>query len=221
MSANIDVNKPVDLTERNRANAQHSTGPKTPEGKLKVSQNARKLGIFVADSTLEQEDPREFADTLAGYMTDYTPQGEIETELVRQLTAATHRLRRLERIETGVMYTDDAPKTRVDGDIIMGKIYMERARVIDQVERARFRAERSFNRVYKDLEARKAARPEPRPIPMLAQIVLNMKDEATPAFVRAGNVQNKPRFMPAINFGSKNCTVFFPTEVRPPNKEAA
>ena len=215
MSANNDI------LERNRINAQHSTGPKTPEGKQKVSQNARKLGLFVADSTLEQEDPREFADLLAGYMTDYAPEGEIETELVRQLTASTHRLRRLERIETGLMYTEDEPGIRLDADVIIAKIFMARSKFIEQVERARGRAERSFNRVYKDLETRKAARTEPRPTPMLAQIVLNMKEEATPAYVRAGNAQNKPRFIPETVFGSEICTVFLPGTVRTPDKEAA
>ena len=215
MSANNDI------LERNRINAQNSTGPKTPEGKQKVSQNARKLGLFVADSTLEQEDPREFADLLAGYMTDYAPEGEIETELVRQLTASTHRLRRLERIETGLMYTEDEPDIRLDADVIIAKIFMARSKFIEQVERARGRAERSFNRVYKDLETRKATRTEPRPTPMLAQIVLNMKEEATPAYVRAGNAQNKPRFIPETVFGSEICTVFLPGTVRTPDKEAA
>ena len=215
MSANSDI------LERNRINAQNSTGPKTPEGKQIVSQNARKLGLFVADSTLEQEDPSEFAGILAGYMTDYAPQGEIETELVRQLTVATHRLRRLERVETGVMYAEDEPNIRLDADIILSKIFIDRLDIIDSIDRARGRAERSFNRVYKDLEARKAARIEPRPVPMLAQILLNMKEEATPELVRAGNAQNKPKFAPRSIVNSEVRRVFRSSTLLHPDKDAA
>ena len=35
----------AEMTERNRANAQHSTGPRTEEGKAASSQNARKHGL--------------------------------------------------------------------------------------------------------------------------------------------------------------------------------
>src|SRR5690348_684694 len=38
-------------TYRNRQNAQHSTGPRTPEGKRRSSQNARKHGL-TADGVL-------------------------------------------------------------------------------------------------------------------------------------------------------------------------
>jgi hypothetical protein len=48
-----------------------------------------------------------------------------------------------------------------------------------------------------------------------------MKEEATPAYVRAGNAQNKPRFIPETVFGSEICTVFLPGTVRPPDQEAA
>ena len=35
----------AETTERNRSNAQHSTGPRTEEGKAASSQNARKHGL--------------------------------------------------------------------------------------------------------------------------------------------------------------------------------
>ena len=35
----------AEMTERNRANAQHSTGPRTEDGKAASSQNARKHGL--------------------------------------------------------------------------------------------------------------------------------------------------------------------------------
>jgi len=169
-------------------------GPRTPEGKKRVSQNARKHGIFVADSTLEQEDPQDFAEILAGYVLDYCPQGGVELELVRQLTTSTHRLRRLERIETGVLYSEDVPGTRLDASIILAVQYRDCEKLIASVERSRTRAERTFNRVYKDLEARKAARPTHRTPPENVEIATNLKAEPTSPAVRAVNLQNKPLF---------------------------
>ena len=43
-----------------RKNAKHSTGPRTPEGKARSSQNARKHGLFARDTLLPDENPEEF-----------------------------------------------------------------------------------------------------------------------------------------------------------------
>ena len=108
-----------------------------------------------------------------------------------------------------------------NSDIILSKIFIDRLDIIDSIDRARGRAERSFNRVYKDLEARKAARIEPRPVPMLAQILLNMMEEATPELVRAGNAQNKPKFAPRSIVNSEVRRVFRSSTLLHPDKDAA
>jgi len=191
-------------------------GPNTPEGKKRVSQNARKHGIFVADSTLEQEDPQDFAEILAGYVLDYCPLGGIELELVRQLTTSTHRLRRLERIETGILYSEDVPDTHLDATVILAMQFRDREKLINSVERSRTRAERSFNRVYKDLEVRKAARITQRTPPEELEIAGNMKEEPIPAAVRAGNLQNKPVLAPQSSSGYPVRTVLRAVASRKP-----
>ena len=45
--------------EANRANAQHSTGPRTPEGKAKVSRNPVKHGLTSKDVILRSDEDRE------------------------------------------------------------------------------------------------------------------------------------------------------------------
>ena len=52
-------------TEANRANAQKSTGPRTPEGKAKVAQNALKHGLLAKQAVVVGEDTRRFR-ALAG-----------------------------------------------------------------------------------------------------------------------------------------------------------
>jgi len=44
----------------NRANAQHSTGPRTPEGKTASSMNALKHGADAASVVIPGEDPAQY-----------------------------------------------------------------------------------------------------------------------------------------------------------------
>ena len=44
----------------NRENAKKSTGPRTEEGKARVSLNALKHGLLARDAVLPSEDPAEF-----------------------------------------------------------------------------------------------------------------------------------------------------------------
>ena len=70
-----------------------STGPITDIGKAISAQNARKLGLFISDHTLVQEEAQEFAEILAGYAVEYVPISPIEQTLVHNLaTAARHEL---------------------------------------------------------------------------------------------------------------------------------
>jgi hypothetical protein len=144
-----------------------ATGPRTPEGKLIVSQNARKLGLFISDSTLELEDPQELADLLAGYTADYNPRGAIEQELLRQLAIATHRLRRLERIETAVLFSEEIAHTRHEGGLILANRFTSESITLEKIARVRTTTERTFARIYNELELRKSRRfvkriPEPQ-----------------------------------------------------------
>jgi hypothetical protein len=83
----------------NRANAQHSTGPRTPAGKARSSLNALKHGCF--SRHLERaagalgEDRAEFDALLAGLTAEYAPEGPEETLLVDRMAALWWRMQRL------------------------------------------------------------------------------------------------------------------------------
>lgn len=53
---NLAAVPPITRAEINRQNSQHSTGPKTPEGKEKVSCNALKHGLYSTATLLPGED---------------------------------------------------------------------------------------------------------------------------------------------------------------------
>ena len=86
----------------NQANALHSTGPKTPEGKAAVRLNALRHGLLARDVVLPGEDADAFEELLNQVRADLSPVGPIEELLVDQVINAMWRLRRLARAETAL-----------------------------------------------------------------------------------------------------------------------
>ena len=86
-----------------RKNAKRSTGPQTPEGKARSSQNARKHGLFARDTLLPGEDPQEFLQLIADLEQELEAGSGFERRLVRHIADTEWRMRRLVRLETGVL----------------------------------------------------------------------------------------------------------------------
>jgi hypothetical protein len=89
----------------NKKNALMSTGPRTPEGKALVSQNAIRHGIFARDLVIDtgdgKEDEDEYLELLYGLMDSLRPAGQMELLLVEKVACDYWRLRRVLRYETG------------------------------------------------------------------------------------------------------------------------
>src|ERR1700757_3576599 len=88
----------------NRANALHSTGPKTPEGKAVVGLNALRHGLLTRDVVLPGEDADAFEDLWNQVRASFSPVGPIEEFLVERVVNAVWRLRRLARAETALFH---------------------------------------------------------------------------------------------------------------------
>jgi hypothetical protein len=85
----------------NRENSQQSTGPTSPEGKARSSENARKSGIFskalvIASAGERQED---FDALLSGLGETFPPQDLLSRFLVEDTAAIIWRLLRIRRYE--------------------------------------------------------------------------------------------------------------------------
>ena len=89
----------------NRANACHSTGPKTPEGKAAVRLNACRHGLLARDAVLPGEDVDAFEDLFNQLRAHFLPVGPIEEFLVDRLTNTIWRLQRVPRAETGLFHS--------------------------------------------------------------------------------------------------------------------
>jgi hypothetical protein len=86
--------------EASRKNGAKSRGPKTPEGKVRSSQNALKHGLRAQKYVvLPEEDAGEFAELQAAMIEELAPVGALQTVLARRVAVAAWRLARADRIE--------------------------------------------------------------------------------------------------------------------------
>lgn len=98
----------------NRANAQKSTGPRTPKGKAWVKRNALRHGIFASEVLIRTgegaEEAAAFAALLSALRVDLAPSGALEELLVEKLAVIVWRWRRLLRYEVGAIrrWADEA-----------------------------------------------------------------------------------------------------------------
>jgi hypothetical protein len=83
----------------NRANASHSTGPKSSAGKSKSKMNALKHGLRAEQVVIPGEDPRAFDAERAAWSADWQPRSHTRAILVERAAATSWRLRRCVRIE--------------------------------------------------------------------------------------------------------------------------
>jgi len=92
---------PSQLTA-NQANARHSTGPRTAEGKARVSQNALRHGLTARHLVIRDDEHEEFDALQLSLSQELAPQGATETIVFQELLHAAWNLHRFRRIEAEV-----------------------------------------------------------------------------------------------------------------------
>ena len=90
-------------TARNRANAAHSTGPKTEAGKKRSSLNAYRHGLTGQTIILPAEDLDAYQEVTRTFVNDYKPVGTLEKRLVQFLADTTWRLDRVAALESNLI----------------------------------------------------------------------------------------------------------------------
>src|SRR5216683_2698016 len=124
----------------NAANAQHSTGPRTPEGQARSSQNARTHGLTARDVIIAPDEREEFEQLLNDYQTAVKPQDAIQQSLFELLVGAAWNLRRIRRMEVRACSDTTLKAEQLEKDL-------------DRLVRYKTCIERTFHRSLKDLKA--------------------------------------------------------------------
>jgi hypothetical protein len=89
--------------EANRANAQHSTGPRTEEGKAKVCFNAVKTGLTGRTVLLSSDEAEPYQALLREYEKALEPVGVEERALVQSIVDCRWRLDRIPGLEMALV----------------------------------------------------------------------------------------------------------------------
>ena len=137
--------------EANRRNAQHSTGPKTPEGKAAVSMNALRHGLRARSVLLPGEDRNEFTQLCDDLEGEWHPQSRTEQFYVEQMAVSQWKLCRMEVTEVNIFKDADSAKNQLS--------------LLDRLWQAECRLERSFSRAQRELQRLQASRPQAVPQP--------------------------------------------------------
>jgi hypothetical protein len=124
----------------NQANAHHSTGPRTDEGKARVSQNALRHGLTARHLVIRDDEHEEFDALLNSLSSELDPQGAIETVAFHELLHAAWSLHRFRRIEAeasrGTVEDFTDPATTA---------------VLDRLSRYQARAQRAWQKALHEL----------------------------------------------------------------------
>ena len=90
-------------SEINKANAQHSTGPKTQAGKQRSSLNALRHGLTGQTIVLPSDDLEAYQQHIQHFVTEYHPKGATENQLVQALADAAWRQNRVCALENNLL----------------------------------------------------------------------------------------------------------------------
>ena len=96
-------------TAINRANSQHSTGPRTQAGKQRSSLNALRHGLTAASPVLPSEDTAAYENHRRRFFDEYQPATPTESQLVQELVDTSWRLNRIPLLEADVLARAAAP----------------------------------------------------------------------------------------------------------------
>ena len=96
-------------TTANRENAQHSTGPRTEEGKSASSQNGFKHGLASGRLIIDGESQEEFDELYAALIDDNQPTDANQEILVREMSEARWLVQRSLRFQADLFERCDDP----------------------------------------------------------------------------------------------------------------
>lgn len=87
--------------DANRRNAQHSTGPKTAEGKARSRRNALKHGLAAGEILVSESEKAALTEAIETWNHEVWPENVAERAIIRRMAVSDIRLRRCEAAEDG------------------------------------------------------------------------------------------------------------------------
>jgi len=155
-------------TEANRANAQHSTGPKTDEGKKRSALNSLRHGLTGQLLVLSNEELAAYKRHCEVFVKKHRPADEYEMRLVQLLADTSWRIMRVPAIEANILALGS--KTYVGGEeddlrvnLSTAVEFRNQAKALCNITLYEQRLTRQFERTLaqlRDLQAERRKQPE-------------------------------------------------------------
>ncbi len=126
------------MIERNTANAQHSTGPRTPEGKRRSSLNAVRHQITGTIHIATEEESEAFRQHCQAYHETMPGSGAVEGDLIHEIAENRWRIKRIHAIENAIFaqgfrrYVDDmqSGEPQIDAALTQGETWVQKTHAL-------------------------------------------------------------------------------------------
>jgi len=148
-----------------RANAQKSTGPRTPAGRQRSSMNAFKHGLTGSRLILQPDEMEAYNRLSDALISELKPMTELERQAVQKIVDTHFRLNRLAGVENNVFnfgLIDNTTETphddRIEVMIAQTRAWIERSGSFDTLGRYEARLTRQVLQFTHELERLQAAR---------------------------------------------------------------
>jgi hypothetical protein len=176
--------------EANRQNAQHSTGPKTPEGKAAVRLNALTYGLRARDLLLPGDDPEEYKKLWADLEADWQPQNRTERLHLEQMSTSQWLLARIANRERRVYEAGFRPSDEFSllRDLAALRARLERSYTTSMHELKQLKKNRQA-RPSPPIQTAQAAQPAQAPVQKPAE-----PHVPPPDYVMSEGAENHPVF---------------------------
>jgi hypothetical protein len=143
----------------NRANSEHSTGPRTAPGKQRSSLNALRHGLTGHVVVLPTEDQAAYQGHLKRFVDQFQPKGALEEQLVQSLGDTTWRLNRVPATEATFLilaaedYIDSihTNEPRAAGALALAQAFHGQSHSLANISIYEQRLARLFDRTLKQL----------------------------------------------------------------------
>ena len=147
--------------EANRLNAQHSTGPASPEGKTAIRFNALKTGIDAQSQVIPGEDPAALTLLAAEYYGRYQPATPEVRALVDALVTAEWLQRRFRTLEAQLWQYNIQGLYHPTEGLEVPHVYERDSDVFARLQRRIDAADRSYHRALAALQKIESSAPPP------------------------------------------------------------
>jgi hypothetical protein len=146
--------------DANRENAQHSTGPKTEEGKKISSLNALRNGFNSPVDVLPHEDMQAYLGLGKEFTETWQPKGAYEVRLVQTMTSQHWRMQRCASIENAMFalghasFGDKIPDPEdaaIHATLTAARSFTENPRALESLSRHEVRLNRIYQSTLKEL----------------------------------------------------------------------